>query len=50
MANKNKLFGRTKCTTPTHTTKRTAGPGRKKKTTNGNTNNEVCIAHNTVII
>ena len=49
MANKKKLFGRTKCTTPTHTTKHTAGPGRKK-TTNGNTNNEVCIAHNTVII
>ena len=48
MANKKKLFGRTKCTTPT--TKRTAVPGRKKKTTNGNTNNEVCIAHNTVII
>ena len=38
-----------KYTTPRHTTKRTAGPGRKNKTTNDNMNNEVCIAHNTLL-
>ena len=43
-------YGGGKCTTPKHTTKRTSGPWHKNKTTNGNTNNEVCIALNTVII
>ena len=50
MSNIKKIFGRKKCTTPTYATKSTARPGRKNKTTNGNTNNEVCIAQNTVII
>ena len=37
---KNK-FWEVNYTTPRHTNKRTAGPGRKNKTTNGNMNNEV---------
>ena len=40
MANKKTSFG-VNYTTPRHTNKRMAGPGRKNKTTNGNMNNEV---------
>ena len=40
MDNKKKSF-RVNDTTSRHTTKRTAGTGRKNKTTNGNMNNEV---------
>ena len=39
MANKKKIWGKLYHTR--HTNKRTAGPGRKNKTTNGNMNNEV---------
>ena len=40
MANKKLSLG-VNYTTPRHTNKRMAGPGRKNKTTNGNMNNEV---------